>query len=613
MLNNLSSQRSILPQTHTRYSGFQSKKKNVPRRTAKRCTLCVARRGNTSIAEPVTTPSQPTRPFLTSNDLFLGGLLTTAGLLAWAFKALSTPQHQQTTIKDRRPTPQHSLSPPPNQDTQLASLVPSLLAAETAGTVDDTHLLTIDELQKAELDLQMLIQQLDIQLEELKDILSPKLTENDINALATIEERMCSISATTEHSASSSSTDDNNNVKNSIGTNDDELDQQIRDLEWEAFTSIFQPVASEAERRTFRSMLFNRGLQSAALRQVLRQLDIKTRSSSSSSSSSCDQPSESSSHVSTISSSTTTTTTNSNTSEPMSVMEAAGYMIPHPNKVETGGEDAFFIINKHSSSDTGGGGGGVAFGIADGVGGWAELNVDPSEYPRCLMMACEQAVASHSGSGSSSAITALEVMEAAFETTDAPGSCTATIVVVNPTTYTLNVANIGDCGVRIIRDGALVFETKVQEHAFNQPYQLASPKHNPSSTPADADVYAQVAVQPGDVVIAASDGFFDNIWNQEIVTIVEDSLGGGRDVCVAATVERLATTAAEHSLDRDFVSPWSMEKNERRDEQIQQQQQQGKGWGAVGQLSKLLGRKSGAGAGAGGKMDDVTVIVALIL
>jgi protein phosphatase PTC7 len=608
MLNNLSSQRSILPQTHTRYSGFQSKKKNISRRTANRYTLCVARRGNTSIAEPVTSPSLPTRPFLTSNDLCLGGLLATAGLLAWAFKALSTPQHQKTTIQARKTTPHHSLPPPPNQDAQLASLVPTLLAAETAGTVDDTHLLTIEELQKAELDLQMLIQQLDIQLEGLKDILSPKLTEIDINALADIEERMCRISAITEHSISSSfSTHDNNDVKTSSGMNDDELDQQVCDLEWEAFTSIFQPVASEAERRTFRSLLFNRGLQSAALRQVLRQLDIKTSSSSSSSSSSCDQPTESSSYVSTI---TSSTTNGNNTSEPMPVMEAAGYMIPHPNKVETGGEDAFFITNKQPSSDRGGG---LAFGVADGVGGWAELNIDPSEYPRCLMMACEQAVASNSGSGSSgstsSSITALEVMEAAFERTDAPGSCTATIVVVNPTTYTLNVANIGDCGVRIIRDGALVFETKVQEHAFNQPYQLASPKQNPSSTPADADVYAQVAVQPGDVVIAASDGFFDNIWNQEIVSIVEDSLGGGRDAGVAATVERLATAAAEHSLDRDFVSPWSVEKSERRDEQIQQQQ--GKGWGAVGQLSKLLGRNSGAAAG--GKMDDVTVIVALIL
>lgn len=426
--------------------------------------------------------------------------------------------------------------------------------------MDDTHLLTIDELQKAELDLQMLIQQLDIQLEELKDTLSSKLTEDDINALASLEERI-----------SASSRTNNNSM------NDDEVDQQVRDLEWEAFASIYQPVASEAERRTFRSLLFNRGLQSAALRQVLRQLDIKTSS-------------------------------NNNMSESISIMEAAGYMIPHPNKEATGGEDAFFITNKHPSSDAGSGGGGgvAAFGVADGVGGWAELNIDPSEYPRCLMIVCQQAVESRTTT--SSTITALEVMEAGFAATDAPGSCTATIVVVNPTTYTLNIANIGDCGVRIIRDGALVFETKVQEHAFNQPYQLASAKHNPSSTPADADVYEQVGVQPGDVVVAGSDGFFDNIWNQEIVSIVEDSLAGGREAGVAATVERLATTAAEHSLDREFVSPWSVEKSERRDEL---RQQQDKGWGAVGQLSKLLGRKSGSGAG--GKMDDVTVIVALIL
>ena len=51
---------------------------------------------------------------------------------------------------------------------------------------------------------------------------------------------------------------------------------------------------------------------------------------------------------------------------------SAGIVLPHPDKTETGGEDAFFV----SSHGRG------AFGVADGVGGWNLEGVDPSRYSR---------------------------------------------------------------------------------------------------------------------------------------------------------------------------------------------------------------------------------------
>ena len=50
----------------------------------------------------------------------------------------------------------------------------------------------------------------------------------------------------------------------------------------------------------------------------------------------------------------------------------AGAVLPHPDKVETGGEDAFFV-STHGQG---------AFGVADGVGGWNLEGVDPSRYSR---------------------------------------------------------------------------------------------------------------------------------------------------------------------------------------------------------------------------------------
>lgn len=52
---------------------------------------------------------------------------------------------------------------------------------------------------------------------------------------------------------------------------------------------------------------------------------------------------------------------------------AGAHMIPHVDKVDKGGEDAYFISRV--------GLGGV--GVADGVSGWADEGIDPAEYPRC--------------------------------------------------------------------------------------------------------------------------------------------------------------------------------------------------------------------------------------
>ena len=44
------------------------------------------------------------------------------------------------------------------------------------------------------------------------------------------------------------------------------------------------------------------------------------------------------------------------------VLEAGAGMIPHPAKADRGGEDAYFVCAR-----------GACMGVADGVGGWAEV------------------------------------------------------------------------------------------------------------------------------------------------------------------------------------------------------------------------------------------------
>ncbi|CAE8680291.1 unnamed protein product, partial [Polarella glacialis] len=52
----------------------------------------------------------------------------------------------------------------------------------------------------------------------------------------------------------------------------------------------------------------------------------------------------------------------------------AASCMPHPDKVAKGGEDGYFACPKSRS-----------FGVADGVGGWADNGVDPGLFARRVL------------------------------------------------------------------------------------------------------------------------------------------------------------------------------------------------------------------------------------
>ena len=90
----------------------------------------------------------------------------------------------------------------------------------------------------------------------------------------------------------------------------------------------------------------------------------------------------------------------------------------------------------------------------------------------------------------------------------------------------------------------------------------------------------QVALRPGDVVIMATDGLYDNMWDEEIVSVATTAMsqaagaataaagagGGGGFLPVpaaAAAAQQLAATLANtafrHAQDPSFRSPWAVE------------------------------------------------------
>lgn len=144
----------------------------------------------------------------------------------------------------------------------------------------------------------------------------------------------------------------------------------------------------------------------------------------------------------------------------------------------------------------------------------------------------------------------LSLIQKAYKDVSDFGSSTACVWILDE--RNLKIANIGDSTLIVIRfspdqkSWKILLKTEEQQHNFNAPYQLAnipsnlkSLKQDKSCHPSkrkfwkdkasDAVLY-QTNVREGDILIAGTDGLFDNLYSKEIINIIEifmsECLGG---------------------------------------------------------------------------------------
>ncbi|KAL7267008.1 Protein phosphatase 2C 7 [Rhizina undulata] len=199
-------------------------------------------------------------------------------------------------------------------------------------------------------------------------------------------------------------------------------------------------------------------------------------------------------------------------------------------KPETG-QDAFFVRSV---------GGGLAVGVyrggkADGVGGYASAGIDSAEFSStlCARMSSEAARSRIEN------VTPGRLIEVAYQRIldegEIPGGASTACVGVAKPDGSLEVANVGDSGFLILRQGKVLYASPPQTHTFNTPFQLAMiPKRllqqalhyggmPLSDLPSDANVTTH-SLRNGDVVLFATDGVWDNLSNQDILRIVSDEM-----------------------------------------------------------------------------------------
>ncbi|KLJ12297.1 hypothetical protein EMPG_12640 [Blastomyces silverae] len=195
------------------------------------------------------------------------------------------------------------------------------------------------------------------------------------------------------------------------------------------------------------------------------------------------------------------------------------------------GEDAFFVSKVNDEPNA------VAFGVADGVGGWAESGVDPADFSHALCSNMAQAALDWNSKLEK--VRPRTLMQAGYERCIADqsifaGGSTASIGIAH-NDGRVELANLGDSGSILCRLAAIHHYSIPQTHDFNTPYQLTlvPPLMRIQSSifggrvfedlPHHANV-TNLKMQHGDVLILATDGVLDNLFNQDILNSITDQM-----------------------------------------------------------------------------------------
>ncbi|XP_055817678.1 probable protein phosphatase 2C 55 [Solanum dulcamara] len=221
------------------------------------------------------------------------------------------------------------------------------------------------------------------------------------------------------------------------------------------------------------------------------------------------------------------------------IMVAGSFYIPKLNEEKPLGEDASFICAKEQT-----------IGVADGVGGWGKKGVDSGEYSRELMKNAELAIHKQS----SSAIDLMKVLNEAFSNTKSKGSSTACILTLSDDT--LHAVNVGDSGFVVIREGLIVYKSKIQQSRFNCPFQLGIGRT--SDDPSVAEKIS-VPVIAGDMIVLGTDGLFDNVHDFELETIVKSGVDSWELDVPETLAWRIAQYALDNAKNTELYTPFTRE------------------------------------------------------
>ena len=179
-----------------------------------------------------------------------------------------------------------------------------------------------------------------------------------------------------------------------------------------------------------------------------------------------------------------------------------------------------------------------SFGIADGVSAWRQQGIDSGLFAEEFLNHCriliEDPVGGSTGSSTpvdgsliSSPISLRNTAKLALSQTKSLGS--STFLLGHLQSDKLQICNLGDCCLIHIRfldnEPEILLKTDPQQHSFNTPYQICHENTNSNrgyiKDSPDVALQYELKVISGDIIIAATDGMWDNLFLDEILALVK--------------------------------------------------------------------------------------------
>ncbi|XP_070572999.1 protein phosphatase PTC7 homolog [Ptychodera flava] len=204
-------------------------------------------------------------------------------------------------------------------------------------------------------------------------------------------------------------------------------------------------------------------------------------------------------------------------------------------------------------------------GVADGVGGWRDYGVDPSQFSSTLMKTCERIVKQ----GHFNVTSPVEILSTSYKElleNKAPliGSSTACLLIFDNENHIVYTANLGDSGFLVVRGGKVIHRSEEQQHYFNTPFQLSiSPPGLGvvlSDTPESA-VSSEFGLKEGDLILMATDGLFDNMPDSLILQELS-KLKDRTAESIQRTADAIAERARKLAYDANYMSPFALHARE---------------------------------------------------
>ncbi|MXQ84346.1 hypothetical protein E5288_WYG020618 [Bos mutus] len=211
------------------------------------------------------------------------------------------------------------------------------------------------------------------------------------------------------------------------------------------------------------------------------------------------------------------------------------------------GDDACFVA-RHRSADV--------LGVADGVGGWRDYGVDPSQFSGTLMRTCERLVKEGRFVPSNPiGILTTSYCELLQNKVPLLGKYISHVkMTLQNTTHQSESINFRFRNIKLYHLGVLKYKRRKASGCIIGAL-LTLPPPCPCYSPDAADS-TSFDVQLGDIILTATDGLFDNMPDYMILQELK-KLKNSNYESIQQTARSIAEQAHELAYDPNYMSPFA--------------------------------------------------------